>query len=353
MFNFTKYFKNIHVPFISSMRLYFDLGTDTTRIAIKDKGVVLKEPSYLGYNSRIKEYIFFGVEAKTIMGKTPEFIKIIRPLSNGVLSDFDAEVALLAEFIEKSIFPYISQNILLKPTFHALTCVPTIATEIEQKAIEESLLKVGCNNVLLIEKALATAAGCGFDIFSHSPHLVIDLGAGLIELSIVSGGGLVAQKTLKNAGEHMNKLIGNYMYLKHGIVLGERTNEELKTVLLNFENHEEISTVRGKSLETGLPKSVRVKTSDIKEALLNNFNHIVDSTKELIEVSPPEIADEIFNNGITLTGGMAKIKGIDKFISRELKIDTYIAEHSTDATVYGLMQLDKNPDNVFKLMGYK
>lgn len=335
------------------MRLYFDLGTDLTRIAIKDKGIVLKEPSYLGYNSKIREYIFFGQEAKTIVGKTPDFIKIVRPVINGILSDFDAEVGLVSKFMEKSVQPYLSEYKLIKPPFQVLSCVPAIATEIEQKAVEEALLKVGCSSVSLVEKSLATAAGCGFDIFSHKPRFIIDLGAGLIELSIISGGGIVVQKTLKNAGDHMNKLIGNYMYLKHGIVLGERTCEDLKIELLEFDGPEKTTMVRGKSLETGLPKSVRIKTSDIKEALLNTINTVVDSVKELMEASPPEIADEVFNNGITLTGNMANIRGIDKFISQEIKIDTYIAEHYSDATIYGLMELDKNPDAVFKLLGYR
>ncbi len=353
MVNFIQNLKKIQLPFISTMRLYFDLGTDLTRIAIKDKGIVLKEPTYLGYNSKIHEYIFFGQEAKTIVGKTPDFIRIVRPIINGILSDFDAEVALVSKFMDKSVQPYLAEYKFVKPPFHVLSCIPAIATEIEQKAVEEALIKTGCSSVLLIEKSLATAAGCGFDIFSHKPRFIIDLGAGLIELSIVSGGGIVVQKTLKNAGDHMNKLIGNYMYLKHGIALGERTCEDLKIDLLSFVGEEKTSMVRGKSLETGLPKSVRIKTSDIKEALLNSINTIVDSAKELIEVSPPEIADEVFNNGITLTGNMANISGIDKFISTELKIDTYIAEHFADATIYGLMYLDKNPEQMYKLVGYR
>lgn len=353
MTNFISKLRKIHLPFISSLRLYFDLGTAMTRIAIKDKGIVLKEPTYLGYNSRIKEYIFFGAEAKTIEGKTPDFIKIVRPIVNGILSDFDAEVALITKSVEKSVHPFISQHRIVKPTFKALTTIPVIATEIERKAVEESLIKAGCTGVLLIEKPLATAAGCGFDIFSHEPHFIIDLGAGLIELSIISGGGIVAQKTLKNAGEHMNKLISNYTYLKHGIILGQRTCEDLKIELLNFVNDEHSTTVRGKSLETGLPKSVRIKTGDIKEALLANFNQIVDATKELIEVSPPEIADEIFKHGITLTGGLAQVKGIDQFLAKELQIEVYITEHPNDAILHGLVNLDRNPDELAKLFGHQ
>src|SRR5690606_37691326 len=139
---------------------------------------------------------------------------------------------------------------------------PTIATEIEQKALEEALEKSECTNVTVIEKALATAAGCGYDIFSHEPHFIIDLGGGLIELSIISGGGIVAQRTLKTAGENMNKLIANYIYLKHALILGEMTCEDLKIQLLNFTDEDKSINVRGKSLETGLPKSAKIKSSD-------------------------------------------------------------------------------------------
>lgn len=353
MVNFIQNLKNVKLPFFSSMHLYFDLGTATTRIAIRDKGIVLREPTYVGYNQKTREFIFFGEEAKTILGKTPDFIKIIKPMVNGVLSNFDAEVALIDKFIERAIHPYFSHSRFLKPTFTALSSVPHIATEIEQKAVQEALVKAGCNNVFLVEKALAAAAGCGFNIFSHEPRFIIDLGAGLIELSIISGGGIVAQKTLKNAGEHMNKLIGNYTYLKHGLVLGEKTCEDLKINLLNFVGEEKNDTVRGKSLENGLPKSIRIKSSDVKEALLTNFNQIIDAIKELMETVPPEISDEVYKNGITLTGNMATIHGIDQFFTQELKIESYVAEHYADAVIYGLMSIDRNKEDFFKLFGIK
>ncbi len=353
MLNFIKNISKIHLPFFSQMTVYFDLGTGVTRIAIKDKGLVLKEPTYLGYNSKIREYIFFGKEAKTIVGKIPSFITIVQPVSNGILSDFDAEVAFMKKSIEKAVGPYISNSPFLKPTIRAITAVPSIATEIEQKAVQEVLQKAGASKVYIMEKPLATAAGCKQNIFSHEPHFIIDLGAGLIELSIISGGGIVSQRTLKNAGDHMNKLIGNYTYLKHSVVLGDQTCEELKINLLNFTGEERTLTVRGKSLETGLPKSIRMKSSDIKEALTVNFQQIIDAAKELIEISPPEVADEVFKNGITLAGNLAKIEGIDQFLSKELNIDVFIAEHYADATIYGMMYIDRRPDDFFKLFGYR
>lgn len=341
--------KNIRVPFFSSFKAYFDLGTTNTRIAVKKKGVVNREPTYLGYNSKTKEYMFFGTEAKTIQGKTPDFLSIVRPITNGILADFDAEVSYLRYSMETAIKPYLDQFSLIKPPIHAVAATPSIATEIERKAVEESLQKSGCTQVTIVERALATAAGCGFNIFSHEPQMVIDLGGGLLEISVISGGGIVGQRVLKNAGEHMNKQIAHYTYLKHGIVLGENTCENIKIELLNFSDKEETITVRGKSLETGLPKSIKLKTSDIREALISQFHQVIDATRELIEGSQPEVADAIFKNGIALTGKIAGIPGIEQYFHQELKIDTYVVEHYADATIYGMMRLDQDNETIYKI----
>ncbi len=342
MVKFFQRFKQIHIPFIASLSLYVDLGTTMTRIAIKERGIVLREPTYLGFNTRVKDYVFFGKEAQAIVGKTPDFIKIVRPINNGIIADFDAQVALIKKYFEIGISPYLHQYRLLQPTLSALVSTPLAATEIEKKAASEALLKSGCNEVHIVEKPVATAAGCGFDVFSHHPRLIVDLGGGLVETSIVSGGGIVSYRALKNAGEHMNRLIANYAYLKNGIILGENTCEQIKINLLNFSGEEKTATVRGKSLENGLPKSIKMKTQDLIEALLPNFNQIIDSIKELIEVAPPEIVDEIYENGIVLTGNLSAINGIDKHLATELKIKVNRANNYADATINGLMKLDED-----------
>ncbi|MFA5136822.1 MAG: rod shape-determining protein [Patescibacteria group bacterium] len=344
--------RNISLPFFTGFKVYFDLGTTTTRIAIKDKGIVLKEPSFLAYNTEVKDYIFFGTEAKNIMGKTPEFLKIIRPIISGIVSDFDAEVALIKKFIERSVSPYLQSRIFIQPPLEALAVFPVITTEIEQKAVEEAILKAQCNSVTLIKKPLASAAGCDINIFSHKPNLILDMGGGLIEISIISGGGIVTNKTLKNAGEHMDKLIANYVYLKHGVVLGEATCERLKLECFNFTGEEKIQLVRGKSLENGLPKSVKIKTSDVREALYNNFIQITDAIKELIELSPPEVVDEVFDTGIFLTGKLAAIEGLDTFLNQEVKIEVNKTPHFSDAAIYGLAVLDKEKGVVQKIASY-
>lgn len=349
MINLIDRVSKIKLPFFSNFETYFDIGTSVTKIAIKDKGIILRESTYLAYNQRMKEYLFFGEEAKSILGKTPDFIKIIRPVVSGVISDFDAEVALLKKFLERSVNLYFS-NSFIKPALRGIAIVPSIATEIEQKAVEEALYKAGMSQIYLVEKPLATAAGCGINIFSHQPNLIVDLGGGLIEMSIVGSGGIIAQKTLKNAGDQMNKIIYNYVYLKYGIILGEASCEELKINLLNFQDENKLVTIRGKSLETGLPKTVRVKSSDIKESLLTIFNQIVDNIKELIESSAPEIVDEILKRGIILTGGLSKIPGIDKFIASEIKIDVTTTPSFEFATINGLMKLATHQEELSKLI---
>ncbi len=349
MSNFIQTLRKIKLPFLSTFDVCFDFGTANTRIAIKDKGRVLSEPTYVGLNTITKEFIFFGGEAKTIIGKTPEFIKIIRPVVNGVISDFDAEVELIKKFMNKSVSIYFKNYPLLKPRLRAIASVPYIATEIEQKAVEEVLSKVGFSSIFLIEKPLAAAYGCGINIFYHHPNLLVDLGAGLVELSIISGGGIVSEKTLKIAGDNMNHIFANYAYLKYGIVLGDATCEHLKIYLLNFTDENKTFTVRGKSLENGLPKSVRIKSSDVKEALLTNFSQIIEAIKELIEISPPEVVDEIYDRGIVLTGGLANVSGINNFFSKELKIDVVAATDPDDTVISGLMKISNSQDNLVKL----
>ncbi len=349
MTNFIDYLTKIKLPLLSTFDVCFDLGTSNTRIAIREKGIVLSEPSYVGLNSSIKEYIFFGTDAKTIVGKTPQFIKIIRPVVAGVISDFDAEVSLISKFMSRSVAIYIKKFPIFKPQLRAIASVPFIATEIEQKAVEEVLLKVGCSQVFLIEKPIAAAIGAGINVFYHHPHLLIDLGGGLTEMSIVSGGGVVAEKTLKTAGDSMNHTLANYIYLKYGIVLGEATCEHLKIYLLHFNDQNKTFTVRGKSLENGLPKSVRIKSSDVKEALLGHFTQIIDGVKELIEISPPEVVDEIYERGIILTGGVANSLGIDRFLAGELKIDVIKASSLDDAVIKGLLKISANQEDLVKL----
>jgi len=347
--NFIQNLKKVRVPILSSLHVAIDLGTTNLRIGIRDKGITLDEPTFIGRNAKINEYVFFGTEAKTIMGKVPDFIKIERPIVNSVISSFDGTVALLEKDLQRSVMPYLSSYSFLKPGIHMHAAVPSIATEIEQKAVEEVLQKCGASEVSIYEKAVVTGIGCGFNIFVHHPVCIIDMGGGIIEISILSGGGVVLQKTLKTAGEHMNKIIYNYLYLKHGIMIGENSCEELKITLANFTTEEKTMLVRGKSLENGLPKSVKVRSSDVRESLLTSFNHILDAMKEVIELAPPEVVDELYKNGVILTGGLAQIPGLDVFFSAELNLPVKVAEQKQHATINGILKVCRRSEQVHKL----
>ena len=346
MNHFIENLQKLKLPSFSNMQVCVDLGTSMTRIGIVGKGIVLKEPSCLGFNKKTHEFIFFGHEAKLIIGKVPEFISISKPMVHGIISDFDAQVSLIKKLISSATEPYRAHYSFVKPRIEIIAAYPSIATEIEQKAVEEVFYKVGVAKVYLVQKMLPTAVGCGFNIFAHKPVFIVDMGGGLIEMGIISGGGAVTYKATKNAGEQMNKLIYNYLYLKHGIILGETTCEELKINLLSLKSDEKTMVVRGKSLENGLPKSAKVKTSDIKEALHTNLNQILDTIKEIVEIAPPEVIDEIYKHGVILTGGLSQIPGLDDFFTQELKIGVHVAEHPENATINGLLRLARDKERL-------
>ncbi len=337
------------IPFLSPLLIGFDLGTHTTKIAMQGKGTVLREPSYVAMRSHPKEYIFFGNEAKTIIGKTPDFLTVHKPMVHSIISDFDSEVALLRFFMEKSIYPYL-MRFIIKPPLVGVSAIPPIATEIEQKAVEEAILKTGCSGVKLIKKPLATAIGAGLAVFHHQPHCIVDIGAGTVEVSIISGGGIVSNKTLKQGGDTMDNIIQNYVHLKHGIVLGEYTCEKLKINALTFDTTKDTAEiVRGKSLENGLPKSVKIKSSELREALTPLFSTIIDSIREILEQSPPEVVNDVYQEGIILTGKSALITGLDAYIKEEVHINVSIPDHADEATIYGILKLLQHPERLASL----
>jgi len=341
MINFIEKLKKFQAVF-ESFNVCFDFGTSYTRIAIKDIGIILEEPTVLAYNVKNKNYVFFGKEAKKIIGKTPDFIQIIKPINNSIIGNFDAQLELVNYFFNQSINYYLKQYKLIKPRLTACVAVPTAATEIEKRAVEELLYKLNFSEVFLIDKPVANAFGAGFNPLSHQPILIVDLGGGLIEAAIVSGGGVVSYKTSKNAGDYFNNVICNYIHLKHGVIIGETTAEDVKEKLLSFEITEKINVVRGKSLENGLPKTVRIKSIEIKEALSQNLFLIIDLIKEIIEISPPEVVDDVYTQGVFLCGGLAKIPQINQLITKEIKINVNITNHPQDVTIHGLLKIIKD-----------
>lgn len=342
--------KAFSAKFLGGAEIAIDLGTSMTRIGIYEKGIVLREPTYIGLNTKTNEYLFFGQEAKEIYGKAPHFIHVIQPMKNGVIADFDAHVLLIEHFLQKSVFPFFLSKSFIKSKLIGYSVVPASSTEVEQKAIQESLVKAGLSEVFLIEKPLATASGAHSSLFSHLPLFIIDMGGGLIEMAIMIMGGIVAYKSIKNAGKTMDQQIINYIHLKYGVHIGEQTAEHIKINLLSLTNEQKTATIRGKSLENGLPKSIRVTSNDIKEALANNLNQIIDTAKELVETVQPEIIDGIVKSGIIITGDLAHIPGIDSFISADLKIPVVISENPQVATINGILKLIGSQEHLQKVL---
>ena len=336
--------------FFSPSSISIDLGTHITRLAVEDKGIVIQEPTILGYNQQTKEYLFFGRKAKEIIGKTPSFIKIIKPIHQAVINDFDSTLIFLDNLIRNQLYPHYRKNFFFKSFSMIYSGITSNATEVEKKALEELLIKLGFRQVLIVDRAVALASAIKDDILMHTPVLIVDLGGGLIEMAVVSGGGVIVHRILKTGGDFFLHQITHYLYLKYGVIIGENTSEQLLINLLNFINDEKIQVVRGKSLETGLPKSVRVKTSDIRESLTSLFNTVIDTIKELIEYSPPEAVDEIYKNGVFLAGGLANIQGIDNFFSESLKMPVVILDKPETALIRGLLKLSKQPQIVRKII---
>ena len=332
---------NINQYIFSHHKIGIDLGSFNTRISLQSRGVILNEPSFIGFNNRTRQYLFFGREAKDIYGKAPQFIKVIKPISNAIIADFDGVVEMIKVYLTKSVSPYYPKTII-KPRLYAYTTTPTNATEVEQRAAEESLYKAGFTGVRIIEKPLAVAAGTNQSILSKKPIFVLDIGAGIVEMAVIIMGGIVSSKTINTAGEYMDRALISYLNLKYGLIIGPQTAEKLKVELFSYLDQKKTMLVRGKSLENGLPKTIKVTTNDVKEALSPVINHISDGLKEFIETIPPETVDSVIKNGIVLSGALAIIGGLDKYLSHEIKIPITTAAKPEMVTINGITELLTN-----------
>lgn len=328
-------YSNISSPFYVGI----DLGTAMTRMAIPNKGIVCNEASYIGFNTKTNEYIFWGNEAKAIFGKTPSYIQIVTPVQNSILSDFDSCVQLLSYFISQSIMPYYTKEKFIKTGIIGYCTISSSATEVEQKATREAIRRAGFSDSFLIEKSYCAATGAGCDIYSNNPSMIIDIGAGSCEISVIIMGGIVISKTIHSAGDQLDKLIINYIHLKYGLIIGAYTAENLKINLLNYAGKNNYETIRGKSLEDGLPKSIRVSSNDIKEAVTTGINSIIDGVKEVIESIPAEIIDGAVKKGAYITGGIGNIEGFTSYFSSEVKLKIHEVDKPSLATIIGLKKL--------------
>lgn len=305
---------------LKSKDIGIDLGTANTLVTLKGKGVILKEPSVVAIDRRSGNILATGYEAKEMLGRTPETIKAVRPLKDGVIADFTATQLMLKNIVSKVCQRYNAG----RP--RVVVGVPSGITEVEERAVEESVLRAGAKEVYLIEEPMAAAIGANLDVAEPTGNIIVDIGGGTTEVAVISLGGVVISNSLRTAGDELDEDIVNYIKREMGLAIGETTAEEIKIEIgcalpLMTEASME---VRGRDLGNGLPRNVIVTSTQIEEAMHDSINEIVEVVKATLEKTPPELASDIVEKGIVLAGGGALIRNLDKLLSQKTEMPVYI-----------------------------
>jgi len=308
-----------------------DLGTANILVTIKGKGIVLREPSVISVNAKTGGIIATGFEAKEMVGRTPKEINAIKPLKDGVIADFTATKLLLKNILERVCKRYNA----VRP--RVLVGVPSGITEVEERAVEESIIRAGAREVYLIEEPMAAAIGAGIEIEEPSGNIIVDIGGGTTEVAVISLGGIVISNSLRVAGDELDEDIINYIKRELNLAIGETTAEQIKKEIgcampLMTEMSME---VKGRDLSTGLPRTETITSIQIEEAMKESISKIVEIVKVTLEKTPPELASDIMEKGIVLAGGGALIQNLDKLISLETGMPVYITDEPLDCVVKG------------------
>lgn len=311
-----------------------DLGTASVLVYVNGKGVVLKEPSVVAYDRNTGEIKAIGEEARLMLGRTPGNIIAVRPLRQGVISDYDVTEKMIKYFVQKAM----GRRIFKKPCISV--CVPGGVTEVEKKAVIEATYAAGAREVHLIEEPVAAAIGAGIDISKACGNMIVDVGGGTSDIAVISLGDSVVSTSLKIAGDDFDEAIVRYMRKKHNLLIGERTAEEIKIKIgtTYSVDEEEQMEVKGRNLLTGLPKTVTISSVEIEEALKDTTNKIVEAVINVLEQTPPELSADILDRGIMLTGGGAMLRGLEALIAERTGIHTMTAEDPMKVVAIGTGQ---------------
>ena len=322
-----------------------DLGTATVIAYVKGKGIVLREPSVVAVNSDTGEVLAVGKEARRMLGRTPGNIVATRPLRDGVISDYTVTEKMLKHFINK-----VCGRFIFSPRI--MICIPSQVTEVEKKAVIDAALQAGARKVYLIEEPIAAAIGAGIDISKPCGNMIVDIGGGTTDIAVISLGGSVVSTSLKVAGDKFDEYIVKYIKKKHNIMIGERTAEDLKVNIgCVYPKIQDVEMdIRGRGLIDGLPKTITIKSSEIMEALEEPAFQIVDAVHSVLEKTPPELAADISDRGIYMTGGGCLVNGLDKLLSEQTGINVMIAEDAVSCVALGT---GKALDDLDKLDGKK
>ncbi len=308
-----------------------DLGTASVLIYVKGKGIVLREPSVMAVNRNTGEIIAIGEEARVMLGRTPGNIVAVRPLRNGVISNFHDTERMLRYFLRK----VIGRRLFFKP--RVMICVPSGVTEVERRSVIEAAEEAGARHTYLIEEPMAAAIGAGIDISAPVGNMVIDIGGGTCDIAVISLGGIVVSDSVKIAGDKFDEAIIRYMKKKHNMLIGERTAEEIKINIGSaFPRKEQIyMEVAGRNLISGLPKSVTLSSNETIEALEEPLNAMMETLHSVLERVPPELSSDIAENGICMTGGGSLLYGLDRLFSEKTGIPCYVAEDAISCVAIG------------------
>ena len=308
-----------------------DLGTANTLVFMKGKGVIMREPSVVAVDTKNDTVKFVGNEAKEVIGKTPGSIMVVRPLKDGVIADFDVTAAMLRIFIKKAC----GSSLVFKPT--VIICIPSGVTEVERRAVREASINAGAGQVMIIEEPMAAAIGAGLPVQEPAGNMVVDIGGGTSEVAVISLNGIVASRSVRTGGDEFDAAIINYIKRKFNLLIGERSAEKIKIEIgTAYQLDEDLTLeVKGRNLIIGLPKNAIISSEDVREALRESLEKIIEAIKETLERTPPELAADIIDRGITLTGGGALLRGLDKLICAETGIDVYVAENPLDCVANG------------------
>lgn len=322
-----------------------DLGTVNTLVLVAGKGIVIREPTVVALHKKTRQVLAVGTEAKRMLGRTPAAIEAVRPLRNGVISDFEVTEALLRHFIQKVHQTPTNRRWALPkiPRPRVVVGIPSGVTEVERRAVQDACLSAGAREAYLIEEPMAAAIGAKLPIEEPDGIMIVDIGGGTAEMAIISLGGMVINRSLRLAGDQLDLDIVNYMKMRYGMLIGEKSAEDIKIEVGNAHPRwsEEKETpmletvVRGRDLASGLPKSLKITSDEIREALDPTINQIVASIQEILEETPPELLSDIVERGIVLAGGGGLIRGLDRRIAEETKIPVWVVPDPLTAVVRG------------------
>ena len=317
-----------------SREIGIDLGTANTLVCIKGKGIVMREPSVVAVDVRNDAVRAVGREAKEMIGRTPGSIAAVRPLKDGVIADFDVTAAMLKRFIRDAVKGTVISRAKV------IVCIPSGVTEVEVRAVHDAAVQAGARDVDLIEEPMAAALGAGLPVYEPVGSMVVDIGGGTSEVAVMSLGDIVTSRSVRVAGDDMDEAIITYIRKRHNVLIGERTAEQIKINIGSatiFEGEEPME-VRGRNLVDGLPKNVIITPGEVRDALADTVSNILDAVRTTLEKTPPELAGDVVNRGIVLTGGGALLRGLDRVISDVTGISVEIAENPLDCVVEGTLK---------------